>query len=308
MQDTFSQDVFFQLLIFFANLPFVILIFSACFWGIYSLKKRSLEYMRLQFIATIIIVMFLAHPNILRMMLSAFACTEIEKGEYWLLDNMDIRCWAEEHAFYATFVAFPGLLVWGIITPGIVLILILKNRKDLEIGSIRKRFGFLLLGYKRSTFYWEFIILYRKVLIVFVSVFMSSISTMIQALVACFILFTAFYLQSTFQPFEIAKLNRLEEISTLTAATTIYCGLLYLTDDLDEYTKMILFIIMVLMNIIFVIAWIINFLESLAIKLHHKSPRLARLFCRCYVRRPEFQKFAISVLGVSDDVFDWTKN
>ena len=38
--------------------------------------------------------------------------------------------------------------------------------------------------------------------------------------------------------FKIAKLNRLEQMSILTAATTIYCGLLYLTERMgDEIRK-----------------------------------------------------------------------
>ena len=127
-------------------------------------------------------------------MLSAFSCREIDEGEYWLIENLDIRCWADEHAFYTMFVALPGLLAWGIITPGIILTFIIRNRNNHDNDVIDPRFVFLIQGYKKSTYYWEFIILYRKVLIVFVSVFMSSVSVMIQGQLACLILFIAFFI------------------------------------------------------------------------------------------------------------------
>ena len=45
-------------------------------------------------------------------------------------------------------------------------------------------------------------------------------------------------------------------VSILTAATTIYCGLLFLTEDMGYVAKMILFILILISNAVFFIAWI----------------------------------------------------
>jgi len=63
----------------------------------------------------------------------------------------------------------------------------------------------------------------------------------------------------------VTRLNRLEEVSILTAATTIYCGLLYLTDEIGEVTKMLLFIILVVVNTIFITMWIHGLFEAIAV-------------------------------------------
>ena len=63
----------------------------------------------------------------------------------------------------------------------------------------------------------------------------------------------------------MTRLNRLEEVSILTAATTIYCGLLYLTDEIGEVTKMLLFIILVVVNTIFITMWIHGLFEAIAV-------------------------------------------
>ena len=56
----------------------------------------------------------------------------------------------------------------------------------------------------------------------------------------------AYNLQSRPMPFILDKLNKLEELSILTAATTIFCGLLYLTDDIGEGVKILLFVFIVI--------------------------------------------------------------
>ena len=105
--------------------------------------------------------------------------------------------------------ALPGLLLWGILAPGIVLMIILKNHKHLDEDTMNSRFGFLLVGYKSRLYYWEFIIIYRKIFIVLISVFLSTVSNSIQGLAAILVLFIAFYFQS-YEPFTVPKLNRLE--------------------------------------------------------------------------------------------------
>ena len=92
------------------------------------------------------------------------------------MSNLDIRCWHSEHSFYTVNVAVPGLILWGLFAPGFVLLFILKYRKNLQEKAMITRFGFLLLGYKSDLYYWEFIIIYRKIVIVLISVFLSTVS------------------------------------------------------------------------------------------------------------------------------------
>jgi len=38
----------------------------------------------------------------------------------------------------------------------------------------KQKFGFLYNGYKKEYFFWEIVIMYRKILIIFISVFLYS--------------------------------------------------------------------------------------------------------------------------------------
>ena len=228
--------------------------------------------MKNELVASIIIVMFLFHPQILRYMLSAFACQEIDSNEYWLISNLDILCWHGEHSFYTLYVAFPGLVLWGLFAPGFVLVFILKYRKYLKEADMLTRFGFLFLGYKSHLYYWEFVIIYRKIVIVMISVFLSTVSNAVQGQVAFLVLITAFYFHSVYMPFETEKLNKLEQMSILTSAITIYCGLLYLTGDMGEGMKIFLFTLILLSNAVFFITWLLGILEAYAILVSEKKP------------------------------------
>lgn len=97
-----------------------------------SLLRRNWVYLRVHCVATIITGLFLFHPAILKTMLSAFACKEIEEGEYWLVDDLDIRCWHGNHTEYVLFIAFPGFIIWGLMSPLLVAIPLVKNRKNLN--------------------------------------------------------------------------------------------------------------------------------------------------------------------------------
>ena len=175
MQEMFTLNVFFQLLILFAVLPPIILVVCSLFWTTKSLIKKNWSYMKYELVASIIVVMFLFHPNISRYMMSAFACTEIDANEYWLVADLDIRCWNSEHSFFALCVALPGLVLWGIGAPAVALVVILKKPNELSDISQKSRFDFLVKGYKPQLFFWEFIIIYRKISIVLISVFLSTV-------------------------------------------------------------------------------------------------------------------------------------
>ena len=73
-----------------------------------------------------------------------------------------------------------------------------------------------------------------------------------------------------YNPFVVAKLNKLEQTSILTAATTIYCGLYYLSEDLGEAMKIFLFVLILISNAAFFIPWLCGLLEAYAIILVQK--------------------------------------
>ena len=99
------------------------------------------------------------------------------------------------------------------------------------------------------------------------------------------------------------KLNKLEQMSILTAATTIYCGLLYLTDDMGEGMKLILFAFILISNAVFFFAWLYGIWEAVAILVSGKYPKISKRFCFWFLKSRKFRTFA-STLGVDTRLFE----
>jgi len=49
--------------------------------------------MRQHYISTLIIMLFIAHPDVSTAMFASFACIEIDGGNMFLLEDLAVQCW-----------------------------------------------------------------------------------------------------------------------------------------------------------------------------------------------------------------------
>ena len=128
--------------------------------------------------ACILVAFFLIHPNLVKTIFTCFNCEKIDDDLYLDID-MSEECWTGSHLKYSMLVALPALIVWGIGLPGLAIWMLRKSYVKNTILSVNTLsiFGFLYNGYRPMThYYWEITILYRKVLIIFVLVFLGQVS------------------------------------------------------------------------------------------------------------------------------------
>ena len=53
---------------------------------------------------------------------------------------------------------------------------------------VKEKLGFLFRGYRKKLYYWEIVIMYRKIALIFISVFVVNIGVIAQALVVFLLL------------------------------------------------------------------------------------------------------------------------
>jgi len=253
--DNQRQVVFLKVIIV-SLLPLLIVAVSFCFWTLVCCCRSSWYYLKYELVNSLVVMFFMVHPSIIKLMFDFFNCKQIDEGEYWLTAYLNIRCWDALHYRYAMAVALPSIILWGILTPTSALILLVRYRKFLDDLNVRIRFGFIYTGYLAQKYYWEFVILYRKVLIIVFAVFFTNISIPVQALCVMLVLIIAFILQMQKSPYLTPTLNDLELRGILTGTLTIYCGLFFLTSGLDSDTKLVLFVIILAANAYFLVYWL----------------------------------------------------
>lgn len=133
-----------------------------------------------------------------------------------LKPDLNVLCWKGQHWLFSFGVAIPCLVVWGIGIPCFALIMLMRHKHSLTKIATKEKFGFLYNGYKVETYYWEIVIMYRKVIIIFISVFFQSYGVICQALVVFAVLIVFLALSIKIRPFRHDPMNELETISVIT--------------------------------------------------------------------------------------------
>ncbi|CAG9325853.1 unnamed protein product [Blepharisma stoltei] len=239
---------------------------TLCFilWALYyRLIKHAWRLFSDDFISSCIIVLFLIHPGIIETLFSIYSCREINSGEFWLNIDLDIQCWTKDHFFYSYLIVLPAILIWGIVIPATWLIKIIKYKVKLEETAVKLKYGFLYNGYNSKHYYWEFVILYCKILLISFSVFLSNISISVQALAATILLIFFLLLQNRNEPFVEKPLNKMELHSRVIVLITIFTGLFFLTDELGDPGTVLIFLITLCSNIWFIIYSLLRIFNEL---------------------------------------------
>lgn len=153
-QDLFIQDAIFTILlpIIFSFVMGFIWMLTFCYLvvrkRIPKFSFRNLGHYLLQkSIITIIILIFLFYAEILKKCFSMLNCIEINEVQQSsvLLVSPNVYCWDANHGYWILTVSLPGLIVWGIIAPFVMMVVLFKNRDhiykivfEMEIQSKRK--------------------------------------------------------------------------------------------------------------------------------------------------------------------------
>jgi hypothetical protein len=170
-----------------AILPVAILVVSVIFWFLYMLIGRTKTFPVGRMVSSIVVMLFMVHPNIVSYTFLDFKCVDID-GDNRLLADLDVICWSSAHSSMTFFVAIPSIIVWGLGIPFFMFIFLIRSKKSLDIIDIREKWGFLFGGFKKDFYYWEILIMYRKVLIIFISVYVTAFGVIAQALILLLVL------------------------------------------------------------------------------------------------------------------------
>ena len=249
-------DSYYYELILMALLPFIIFAISSLAWLGVTFHTMDYSYLKRELLLTVIILVFLVYPNITIFNFSHFDCRAIDMLGSFLRTNYAIQCWTERYTLYALIVVIPCIILWVIGLPTLVLVIMIKRRRKLNRDNNKVIFGFLFNGYRKVRFYWEFIIMYRKVVIISICVFLSDLSLTLQALTILLVMTWTSFLHYKLDPYNSVELNNMEMEALITSTLTLYCGLYYLTRDVGVAFQMILFCLILLGNGYFICYWL----------------------------------------------------
>lgn len=161
-----------------ALLPFILSIACYAAWWIISCKKKDANLLRTKSISSIVILLFFVYSSIVQTMLDMFNCMDVD-GVQRLKVDLEIVCYTGAHRWYMLCVTIPSIIVWGLGIPMLSYMLIKRQKHNLDSIEVKAKYGFLYRGYKRKFFFYETIVMYRKTMLIFISVFMVSFGVIV---------------------------------------------------------------------------------------------------------------------------------
>eukprot|EP00949_MAST-11_sp_MAST-11-sp1_P001679 g1679.t1 len=168
--------------------------------------------LRLQFLLSVVIIFFATVPSMNSIATSMMVCARF--GPEYVLrlrDDPEVLCWESEHLAYFLSAALPAHLLYTVAVPlqGILTLrrYATQNRlwKHHSQDPDANVFLFLYSGYTRSAYFWEFIILARK--IAFNMLLVATTDGQYIGLFSIIILHIAAILQLHFKPYRHSLLN-----------------------------------------------------------------------------------------------------
>ena len=145
MVQNVNQELLVQKIIFTILLPIILSIVMITFWIVTFLillrkKNKSQNLKIIKFLSqkmriSLLILIFILYPEILRKCFSLLNCLSIDDSyDYTVLSlSPNIQCWAGDHPMWVLTVSLPGLLIWGILSPLLILFILFKYRKKIQI-------------------------------------------------------------------------------------------------------------------------------------------------------------------------------
>ena len=170
---------------------------AACtYLALASSRRRVASRM----IRTLTVIIFFIHPTITSQALEAYHCFPIHSlGTEHLYRDVTVRCDSSQHAS-TQHLAAASLALFSVAVPLSVFIAegVIRYRDGLVVEH--KMFTFLSTQYRPKRFYWELLIMARKVAIVAIAVFAAN-EPLFQSVLGLLLLVASLALHSSMRPF-----------------------------------------------------------------------------------------------------------
>jgi len=220
-----------------------------------GVKRRLFD----AYITTIVIIVFLSHPLVTKNALEMFECSSYDIGDNktarYLANDMNIMCNGPQYVGF-TIGAAIVLAIFSFGVPFMAFITLFRNRNRLEKDGTQRRYRFLYQGFVDRAYYWEFVIMIRKVGIILIIVFSTNVS--FQAFGALWLLVLCIMLHLTFKPFRYKAVDLLELLGLAAVFVTFLAGLTFYENGinpiLNQSVSALLMAFVILFNI-FVICY-----------------------------------------------------
>ena len=205
------------------------------------------------------VVFLFNHPDIVNQVFGVFKCYKVGNGlnDFYLNADMTQQCWTHEHYSWLLILAFPMLIVYVIGVPLSLAVNIYRVSDDLSTPDAAL-FQFMFLKYRKEFWYWQFLLIFRQVLMIAISVFEKS--TGAQSLMAILLCVAMLLGHAFVLPFYDDRVNNFEFFSVFTSFLTYFFASLLQVLDPSNFSYYLTTMLFFLISIAFLLGTAVVFI------------------------------------------------
>ena len=166
-------------------LPLLLPLLSVVFWYTFHFfKPTELQLLHQNIKVTVVCVLYIIWPGLCGETMQMFACRTICGNELLIVD-LEEECWTGRHAMYAGALGLPMLFLYVVGFPTVVFVLMKRMRrrsrmKGIDIDEMKGNFHLsrFYTMFRPGVWWWEGTVAIRKILIVVIGVFGTSMGGM----------------------------------------------------------------------------------------------------------------------------------
>ena len=119
----------------------------------------------MNFVLSSVIILFLGIPSLIRISIRLMTCKVLHDTDVRVADDMNVRCFSAVHTLFALGLGLPALILYGLLIPTVCFLRLRKLNKQDKLWSADSdhMYIFLYCGFTNKAYYWEFVVLARKV-------------------------------------------------------------------------------------------------------------------------------------------------
>eukprot|EP01017_Pseudomicrothorax_dubius_P011163 TRINITY_DN14123_c0_g1_i1.p1 TRINITY_DN14123_c0_g1~~TRINITY_DN14123_c0_g1_i1.p1 ORF type:complete len:321 (-),score=28.92 TRINITY_DN14123_c0_g1_i1:35-958(-) len=228
---------------------------------------------RTSHISHFFIISYYLFPMIIKQTLQLFVCVTLNDDNSLrvMKFELDQECWKHDQIIYG-FTAFTLSFVgWGFIFHGFFLRILFKCRKEIQklIGmawlktptieqmrgdmALERMVSFIWISYSKKAYFWEFVIIGRKVFLILIGIMMNNLSYQWRTIFVLLMVLIMIRLHLGWEPYGTSLFNHIESASLFVIYISTIAGLLM--DIQEQYTlNGVLLALVISVNMLFTIA------------------------------------------------------
>lgn len=233
-------------------LPFIIVVvLGSILVGVHH-AKSDWEHFKSRLMMISVFIFFFFQPSVVKESLVLFSCQPVGE-ESRLYASLDIDCRAPSHLNWMNF-AGVSLFISSVVMPSFVFWRMWLEKDEIRRGEedALRRWGFLANNLERQFFYWDLLVMTRKVLIASAVTLAKPSGVTLQALLCLFVFVIALSAHMTAFPYTHDALDVIESAAIGGFLITVWLGITMSSAGISSSAKQVMSVLIVTVNIAFV--------------------------------------------------------